>query len=78
MEDLGMSIPKRHPDMRHVALIHAREELLCLRPLGAKGGETKQDEIEAVGLVSASMLVTFALLNKCKSRGDVSPTTTGR
>ena len=59
-------------------MAYAGKELLNLRPKGAKGGETKWDEIEAVGPTSASMLVTLTLLNRCKSRGGVSLTTTGR
>ena len=42
------------------------------------GGETKRDEVEAVGLASESMLVTLAMLNKWKSTSSVIPTTTGR
>ena len=68
--------PKGHPDMRNVALTHAREELLSLGSEGAKGGETKRDDVEDLGLASASMLVPLTLLNKCKSRSSVSQTTT--
>ena len=63
--------------MSIVMRIDAREELLGLWPKGARGGETKQDGIEAVGPKSAIMLVTLALLNRCKTRGSVSLTTTG-
>ena len=64
-----------HPSMRTIGLVDAREVLLSPGPEGAKGGETKRDEVEAVGPASASMLVPLTLLNRCKIISSVSPTT---
>ena len=55
--------------MRTVTLAYAREELLRRRTKGAKGGETKRDEVKAMGPASVSMLLTLTLLNRGKSRG---------
>ena len=77
-EDPRMNLPRRYPNMRYVALTDAGEELIGLRPTGANGGETYEDEIKVVGPASARMLVTLALLNRFKSKGKVSPIDTGR
>ena len=54
-------------------MAYAGKELLNLRPKGAKGGETKRDEIKVMRPASARMPVTLTLVNICKS--SVSPTT---
>ena len=59
--------------MRTITLADAREEFLRCRTKGAKGGDSKRDEVKAMGPASASMLLLLTLLNRCKSRGSVSP-----
>ena len=46
-ENPGMCLQGGHPNMRTETLRNAREELLNLGLEGAKGGETKWDEVEA-------------------------------
>ena len=64
--------------MRTVVQTDAREEPLRRRTKGAKGGETDQDEVEAMGPASASMLFPLTLLNRCKSGGSISPSNVRR
>ena len=64
--------------MRTITLANAREELHWCRIKGAKRGETKRDEVEAMGPASASMLFPLTLLNRCKSGGSISPSNVRR
>ena len=59
--------------MTTVTVADARDELLRRRIKGAEGGETERDGVEAMGPVNASMLRPLTLLNRCKSRGSISP-----
>ena len=54
--------------MRTIALEDVREELLCRKTRGAIRGESKRDEIKAMGHASVSMPLPLNLLNRSKSR----------
>ena len=58
-EDTRIGLRQRHPNMRAIVLTYAKEEVLALRPKRAKGGKTKQEEIEVVGLGSVRILTVL-------------------
>ena len=72
-----MSLPLYDLNMRAETLANTRKECLSLRAKGAEGGKSKWDEIEAMRPTRAGMLIPLALLNGRKSRGSVSPSTSG-